>query len=250
MTADGSFMLCRVNGLHGHCRQDLDVQELWNEVAPLLASREPVYALNSWRRVFQFRLATGDSVYVKDIDETGHEKRGLLNRFLSTEATRYYRMHLCMEQLGVTIPELLCVLGCRQRSGSWARSVTITRELSGYCCLIDAFERGVARDDFLEVKSRILTELATLAGKLHGLGYYFSLDNRNIFVRERFSLDCDNVALIDLDHVRRALGGRMLSRRVRRDFKRFHGSVLRLEGVSAADLDVFTSTYAAESARH
>ena len=52
MTATGSFVRCRVNGLHGHCRRGLDVQAVWNEIVPLLASREPVYALKSWRRVF------------------------------------------------------------------------------------------------------------------------------------------------------------------------------------------------------
>ncbi len=242
MTDRPGFVSISVDELHGVCHQDFDLQSHWRRICREIQTATPFYALKAWRRVFRLSLDHDGVIYVKDIDETQHEKKSWLPLWASNEAQRYCKYYEVVRRLGVNTARLVFALGERDRWG-WKRSLVATQELTGFAPLPEYFEHK--RSD----AQMVLNGVCALTRKLHDRGYYFSLDGHNIFIREPFSGRDDDIALIDLDHMYRSWGGQLPTRRRKRALRRFARTVSGTPGLTEVDFAAFQKTYYAPARR-
>ena len=236
MIAQPGFVTIQVDGLRGACHRDFNLRSHWKRICRELQTTTPFYALKSWRRVFRLPIDDGCIIYVKDIDETQHEKATWLPWGASNEAQRYCRFYDVVQRLGVNTARIMFALAERGKWG-WKRSLIATQELTGFVPLPEYFDGQ--RTDAHEV----LNGLCSLTRKLHDRGYYFSLDGHNIFIRAPFTGRDDDIALIDLDHMYRSWGGKLPARRRKRALRRFARTVSGTPGLSALELAAFEKAY-------
>ncbi|MBT3279638.1 MAG: hypothetical protein HN370_09745 [Phycisphaerales bacterium] len=214
-----------IDGLKGHALEQFDVHQYWEEIKAAMAESTPFYAKKEWRKVYNIELSNGMTVFVKDIDESQHDKRKVIPFLGTHEPQRYFRNYQILQRLGIDSPRILFYFG--QRKGCrWQRSVLCTSDLSGYLSFQAYFDRHGPGD-----ATEILKALCQLTLKLHDAGYTFSMDRNNIFVREKFSGTLDDLALIDLDHLSKEFFGSLSRRRRRRALRRFSGTIDRVDAL-------------------
>ncbi len=234
------FQPVTLDNMTGYMSHDFDLPGLWDDICSGIESREPFYALKDWRKVFRIPLPQGNVVFMKVVDERKHEKRSPLSWLFSTEASRYFSAYRLFRRHGISTPELLFTLGERQGL-VWIRSILCTRELRNHVALSQYFSQNGTDKPFL--KEMILHDTARMAAKLHSLGFYFSMDGRNIFVRKPYLEGEANISLIDLDHVKRSLFRRMPERRRKRNLARFRSTLRDAPGMTEEDYGMFISLY-------
>ena len=232
----------RIGRFQGYARSGFDLRLHWDSITGYIANGVPYYSMKDWRKVYRISLSPSSAIYVKDVDESRHEKRNFWRSMFSTEAARYYRNYRRMRRLGVATPPVLFVLGER-RGLFWVRSLMATSELVGYLPWSDFFEAHLAAPQFNQLKDDVLKETACFAAKFHRLGYYLSLGGSNVFVRKNYDRALNNIALIDLDHIQRAIFGRMPDRRRKRNLQRFRETMKSTVGLSTADCETFDRYY-------
>ncbi len=88
MTDRPGLVSISVDELHGVCHRDFDLKSHWRRIGREIQTATPFYALKTWRRVFRLSLDHDGVIYVKDIDETQHEKKSWLPLWASNEAQR------------------------------------------------------------------------------------------------------------------------------------------------------------------
>ena len=231
------FVSVQIDGLSGFRHPAFDFDKCWPQILSAQEKATPFYALKTWRKVYRLRPCGDVVIYFKDIDETQHEDRRPIPFWASNEAQRYLKYYDVVRGLGVHTAKLLFALGQRDSWG-WQRSVIGTQELTGFSPFPEFF---TAREE--DLKHRVLEKLCRLTRKMHDKGYYFSLDGHNIMVRDVFAGGAHDIALIDLDHLKRSWGGQLPARRRRRALRRFARTVSGTPGLSANDFAYFEKRY-------
>lgn len=237
--ADEVFDPFILDNMTGYLRRDFNLPEYWRGIRENMESCPPFYALKDWRKVFYIPLPEDNAVYIKIVDERRHEKGSFLTRLFSTEASRYLSTYRLFRKNSISTPDLLFTLG-EKKGPFWVKSIMGTRELRDHVALSDYFTHDDPATP--RVKALILKETVHVAAKLHALGIYFSMDGRNIFIRKPCLEGQSNIALIDLDHVKRSRLG-MPERRRQRNLDRFRATLKNVPGMEESDFWEFLSRY-------
>jgi len=173
------------------------------------------------------------NVYIKIVDESW-KRFGLLSKWLPFHKTsdKYLKFYKVLEQLQISTPKLLA---CMKIKKDRPKSVIATEGIADAQSMI-SFSSSLPDST---MKAITIQELAKTAAFLHGKGYYFSMEPRNIFVKVK-----DRKAqlyLLDLEHMKPA--GLFFKRRIKRNLRRFKGSLMFEANKNLDDWNTFMGHY-------
>jgi hypothetical protein len=236
------FVPVRVGHFSGFCLTGFNLSGNWERIWTVVSRGQPVYNVSPGKKVFLINLGGGISAYLKTIDETW-KNIDFLRCLAVSEGRRYFRNYLLISETGVASPKMLFFLE-KKRGLVVKESMVGTIALQGFETWYDFFSH-LARDrNFPELKHLILNELAWLAGRMHRTGFYFSLDGRNICVRSDPDQNGrNNIAILDLGHVKHSRSGRLPERRRLRNLQRLTLTLEATEGINSEDHRFLASVY-------
>jgi|GEM_PF-1296489 len=237
------FSSIKIAQYSGLCVESFSLNKYWDAIREQITINEPFYSTEDWRCVYKVLLDPEIVLYVKVIHERRRKKGRLLSILTPSEAMKYYSSYRFLTSNNITSPNLLFIL--EERKKFIINTIIIaTLELRGYESWPSFFEFRWQNKDFQFVKNSILLELSRLTAKMHGLGLYFSMDGRNIFVRSiPIEGNNNNLALIDLDHIKNTWLKKIPERRRLRNLARFKKTLQRTDGMSVSDYGTFIRDY-------
>lgn len=173
------------------------------------------------------------NIYIKIVDESW-KKFNLIPKWLPFRNTsdKYLKFYNILERLKISTPKLLVCMKIRKNG---QKSIIAT----------EGIQDGQTISSFLiplldsTMKVTTIKELAKTAAIIHGAGFYFSMEPRNIFVK---LMDKKvQLFILDLEHMKPA--GLFFKRRIKRNLRRLERSLIFHTGRDLDDWNVFISHY-------
>jgi hypothetical protein len=235
------FIPVKVGQFIGYCAAEVDLNRYWEDIQAHLKKDRPIYSVNGRSKVFLINLDGQTGVYMKTIDETA-ERNGFLRLLRISEGRRYFRNRLLLKRHSVASPKVLFFLE-RKKGLTVVQSMVATLGLQGFELWHDFFLQRARRHDFPDIKRRVLNELSWLTARMHRMGFYISLDGRNVCVRSVPEEGKNNIALLDLDHIKGSWLGKIPRRRRRRNLERLERTLRHTSGIDLSDHSLFALSY-------